>query len=106
MTSTTTDYSSYGRCFINGAFVDKTDKTFALSFPATGKVVAANVQEAGARGGSAAAYTRSFKVAVCVRVCVCVPRLTSDDNCLLCNHHLRGRCRCRCCKGRLPRMGT
>lgn len=43
-------YEVYGKCFINGAFLEETEKTFTLRNPATGKVAVQNVQEAGANG--------------------------------------------------------
>jgi len=49
MAPSTSDYSSYGRSFINGGYVEKTEKTFPLSSPSTGKVIAEGIQEAGAK---------------------------------------------------------
>lgn len=43
------DYAHYARSFVNGAFVEKTAKTFSISNPATGEKVV-DVQEAGAEG--------------------------------------------------------
>lgn len=46
------DYKSYARCFINGQYVEETERGFTLSNPANGKVVLEKVQEAGPKGES------------------------------------------------------
>lgn len=44
------DYKSSARCFINGQYVEETERGFTLSNPANGKVVLEKVQEAGPKG--------------------------------------------------------
>jgi hypothetical protein len=44
------DYKSFARCFINGEYVESTERGFPLTNPANGKVVVEKVQEAGPQG--------------------------------------------------------
>ena len=45
------DYSQYGRSLVNGAFVDKTERSFTVYNPANKQKVV-DVQEAGAKGAN------------------------------------------------------
>lgn len=44
------DYKAYARCFVNGEFVESTERGFSLHNPADGKVAVDKVQEAGPKG--------------------------------------------------------